>query len=1058
MTAKENLAHDYGRLAGFLRGISLRFQLLATLEFLLLLPSGFLLVLLGSTFILDLKKAFPYLPFVYAWVSIVFLFVLLVLAIWRIGSRPSMERVARRVEETFPHLKDDVTNSFLLFEEVEKESMAGRIPEGRISERLIVAQIRRTVAAVSSIRPGQVVSFKGALRYLRLFLPLLFAFSIVFALDPQILGRSMALILHPFSNLPVRDLFISLDPKGSTVLRGAPLVIRAQTTGHLPDKLTLTIWPLKGEPRGFAMEPEGDGNFSYRVASVGSSFRYQANHGSVHSPLYTLQAVDPPEIGKMRLTLIPPDYTGLPAVVKEEGHVEALKGTVVNLEARVTKAIKEGKMILDQENQLLLKVKEDQLTGSLLVLSPGTYHIEVKDDLGFENPNPVRYQIRLIPDQYPEAEIVSPGHDLEISGGETLPIVYTGKDDFGITSIRLIYQTRGKDGAINLRSGDTRLSVGPETFKWDLGSLGLAPGDRVVYRVEIWDNDSISGPKKGSSQAFVLSVRDDRAQAAKEGEEAHEIADALLDLLADQLEDLKEKEGLVKGMEEVLKQVERNLERMKERPDRFELEALKRNLLSLKNRALDEPKETVTQELERLALLAEDIAKRARMNEVEALAKELRNRQRRLLDFMNDLKGPLNKENLEAVMKELKKLEELLRSVMDALSKMATRLPDEFVNSQELSGLEFQDLFKDLDEIQKKLMAGDLAGALEAAQRLLQALSEMVANLSSAGARAGMAPFDRLQGEMSRQSGELDKILTEQKEILKETERIDREVRRKREEETERRLGQSLPDLEELLRQLFQSLPPDLNELLEEWKALLKKDQLERFSEMAKKMEKDLSEGPEERDLIRRLREKVERLTPDEKEIMLSEDKEKFPGLSSRQGNLKERTTRLKERLEMLAQLFPGMDTEILNDMKEAAGSMEKASGKLKGEDAPGAIPPEQEAIMRLGKSQQAMQQMAQQMAMQMQAARWGYPYAYDPRAGWYYGPWAPMPTLPQPEFQRPRERGYTGIDREEFEPPSKDAYQVPKMFREKVVESLKEEVPSQYKKGVEQYFRELTK
>ena len=73
------------------------------------------------------------------------------------------------------------------------------------------------------------------------------------------------------------------------------------------------------------------------------------------------------------------------------------------------------------------------------------------------------------------------------------------------------------------------------------------------------------------------------------------------------------------------------------------------------------------------------------------------------------------------------------------------------------------------------------------------------------------------------------------------------------------------------------------------------------------------------------------------------------------------------------------------------------------------------------------MQQMAQQMAMQMQAARWGYPLVYDPRPGWYYGPWVPMPTLPQPEVKRPRERGYTGIDREEFDPPSKDAYQVPK-------------------------------
>ncbi len=75
---------------------------------------------------------------------------------------------------------------------------------------------------------------------------------------------------------------------------------------------------------------------------------------------------------------------------------------------------------------------------------------------------------------------------------------------------------------------------------------------------------------------------------------------------------------------------------------------------------------------------------------------------------------------------------------------------------------------------------------------------------------------------------------------------------------------------------------------------------------------------------------------------------------------------------------------------------------------------------------------MSQQMAMRMQANRWGYPLAYDPRPGWYYGPWVPMPTLPQPEVRRPKEKGYTGIDREEFEPPSKDAYKAPQILREK--------------------------
>ena len=66
------------------------------------------------------------------------------------------------------------------------------------------------------------------------------------------------------------------------------------------------------------------------------------------------------------------------------------------------------------------------------------------------------------------------------------------------------------------------------------------------------------------------------------------------------------------------------------------------------------------------------------------------------------------------------------------------------------------------------------------------------------------------------------------------------------------------------------------------------------------------------------------------------------------------------------------------------------------------------------------------------------------------------MPTLPQPELNRPRERGYTGIDREEFDPPSKDAYQVPKIFREKILDAMKEGVPSSYKREVERYFRGL--
>ena len=1051
MTAKESLNRDYGLLLSFLKSVSLRLRLSVTLEILLLFSCGFILILLGTLFTLKLRETFPYLPFFYGLMAIVFLCSLIFLGLWRMAFRPSLERVARGLEEKFPHLSDDVTNSLLLFDQIRR----GKGTE-HLSEGLIAAQIRRTANQVCTIKPWQVVGFKKVLRHLKLLAPLLLAFTVVLVLDPHFLGRSLALILHPFSTLPMNETSLSVEPKGTTLLRGSPVVIKAQATGKVPERLTLMVWPENREVMHTSMESEGKGRFMFRMDSAQFSFQYQAYYGRAVSPVYAIQVIDPPDVGKLKLTLIPPDYSRLPKEVRVDGNIEALKGTVVNIDAQATKPIKEGKILLDQGNKLLLEAKGDHLRGSLLILNPDHYSIKLKDHLGFENPNPAKYQIRVMPDQYPEGELIKPGQDLEILGDEVLPIVYTAKDDFGVTAVRLSYQMGGIERFILLRSGGNGRFLGPETFKWDLGSLSLAAGDRVIYSLEVWDNDSISGPKKGYSRSLTLSVKDERARSAKEGEEAQHIADALLDLLADQLETHKDQEALSKEMDEILKRVDKNLERMKDRVERFNLEALRRNLDSLKNRLFEEPKETVTQEIERLVLLAEEIAKRARMNEVEALAREMRNRQRRLIDFMKEFKGPLTSEQLSAVMEELKKLRELISSVMEALGKMAARLPDEFINSQELSGLDFQDLFKDLEEMEKKLMAGDLAGALEAAQRALQALTEMMAALGRAGTMAGQSSFDRLQGEMSRQSGELEKVLAEQKEVLKETEGIDRGTKRRIEEEAEKRLHQSLPQSKEKLEGLRRSLQAEQSDSIGDLEELLMGSKLERFSQLAKELEKELSEKPEVQEVIRELREMMENLIPGHEEMLAPENRDKFPGLSSRQESLKGRTEGLRKTLEMLAQLFPGMDSEILNDLKEGADFMGKASGRLRAEDAPGSIPPEQEAIRRLTRSQQAMQQMAQQMAMRMQAMRWGYPLAYDPRPGWYYGPWVPMPTLPQPELNRPRERGYTGIDREEFDPPSKDAYQVPKIFREKILDALKEGVPSSYKREVERYFRGL--
>ncbi len=1054
MTKDENFHRDYGLLEGFLRSISNRFRIHAIIESLILLSSGIILILLGSLFTFELKEKLHYLPIFYSISSLVFIFLLFLFMFFRIFSRQSLLNVAKELEKRFSNLRDDITNSFLLFNEA-KEAEA----RGKISDVLVKAQIKKTVEEISSIKKSDVVSLKSAFRHMRLLIPLSFAFMVILIFDPNFLNRSLALITNPFSTIPIKKAFISIEPEKLTILRGSPLLIKAKVEGKREEKLLLSIYPEGQKGIHIPMESEGEGRFKFEIASAQVSFSFQIHGENGSSPMGNITVIDPPEVSHVKLILNPPDYSRLPVEVREDGHIEALKGTIASIEAKTTKDIVEARLIINFENESSLIVKGKRLSGSLLVFQPGNYSIRVKDKEGFENPNPTQYRINLIVDNFPEVELINPTGFMEVSGNEVISILYRARDDFGLTSVRLNYEIRGKERFITLKQKIDARILGPEIFKWDLAGLNLSSGDRVIYRIEVSDNDTVSGPKKGFSKTLSFLVRDDKIRASEESDLAREIAERLLDLLSDHLEELKDRESLKKDMDDIAKRIDKGLEMMRERIERLDLEGLKRNLLSLRDRIKIESDERVTQELERLALFSEEIAKRLKMMEMEAISRELRNRQRRLIDSLKDLKENLSQEELGEVMKELKRIEELLRSVMETLSKMTTSLPQEFINSPELKGLDFQDLFKDLEELRKRLMANDIKGALEVAERLLHSLSEMMAALGRAGKMAFQAPYDRLQGEISRGAGELDKILEEQRDILSRTEGIERETKIAIDEEIQKRLKKMTPDILDLLKQLEDSIPHEHMErnLIKDLESLLRKDKFEALYRMLREQEKELSQNDDLRKLLKDLILKIEALKPSSKEVMSQENRMRFPGLSQRENNLKERTANLREKLEIISQLFPGMDTGILNDLREAESSMGEAESMLKSEDATGAIPPEMEAIRRLTKSRQSIDQMAQQMAMQMQAQRWGYPFAYDPRPGWYYGPWLPMPTLPQPEFMRPREKGYTGIDREEFEPPPKDAYKAPKILREKTMESLKEGIPSQYRREVERYLRGIT-
>ena len=197
---------------------------------------------------------------------------------------------------------------------------------------------------------------------------------------------------------------------------------------------------------------------------------------------------------------------------------------------------------------------------------------------------------------------------------------------------------------------------------WDTNQWPFPSGETVQFYIEVYDNDTISGPKKGVSQTLTLKVHSREEEHRNLEKLQAEIAAAMLDLLADHL-DLAEqlrtwqeqadagqptpsREALQQARdqqraateraEQMMRQLEQAMQHVQRDPfstyETFaDMQALQRNMAHLQNALLPQLQqslqsltpqsphaaqlqppqrqlEEVVQELERLSSLADHIA------------------------------------------------------------------------------------------------------------------------------------------------------------------------------------------------------------------------------------------------------------------------------------------------------------------------------------------------------------------------------------------------------------------------------------------------------------------
>lgn len=1126
------MSQEYRSLAAFVRrtqrGLDTRRWAQAGIA---LLVVALLVVLLGIG-VRQVVPSAPILAPIYSGFALVMLFIVAVWVVIPIVRQRSRRETLSRISETYPDLNDDLTNAL----ELDPDALEKSNPRG-VALDLVHALHRQTAQTVRQYTPQAVVK-RYRLQGLIWCGLLLGTAILVTVINPPILQDSLHVMVSPISYLPVRDLNITISPEQITIARGSNLEVQARAIDRVPRRMDIRVQRPGQRDKRYEMEQVSEGHFRYVFLKPQTSFSFQAVSEGFASPQGEAQVVPAPAVGNIALHYLFPDYTGLAERTREGGgDIQALPGTQVRLSMQANVPLNKGTLKFAKGNELPLAITDRTLQGEILVMEEGSYRIEIEDRHGLPNAQPPWYTIQVTPDTVPTMKWLRPEDGIEVDETTVLDVRYESEDDFGLQDAALVYQ--GSDGVehrLPLHQGRFDRRRVTEQFSWDLYQHPLPPGDTVQVYIEVYDNDTISGPKKGVSETLTLKVRNREEEHQALEDLQKEIADALLDLLADHLEladdfeawrdqqpnqdervrALTKQQQAAQRAEQLSEKLDEALAKVQNDPystyeTYTDLQALQRNMDYMQQELMpqlqqsmrplqtpsasdaqrdqaDEALEDVVQELERLSSLAEDIATAEKFHNLMQLSTKMMEQQNQLLAALDnipqDFKGGEIPPELQ---KLLDNINEMMQELANAISQLPQTMSDEFLN-QQLENLPLNNMQQQLDDIQKKLAEGDIEGAKKLAEELLKTLSSMVASMQNMQQQARGGPMDAMSQQLQESVDTLSDLVQRQEDIVNETQQVDQEAL-KRLNEAQREAFEAMRrdlerELSELTKQMaalsqrarrhpelnttFQRTHRDVMKRLGQLRQNLKNHDMPKSREslagaqrqmdwMKRRIEQLQSQDEQLEQQAAQAQERLQALQqrmgglPNDRQAMLSpEQREQLGQLGQRQQGVGNETAQLQQQFDNLLPLMPFLPSETVDNLKQAVPLMQQAQGELNASQSQQAIPPEQGALERLRNAQNSLQQALQQLSQRGQMMGQSMPILRQ--AG----------RLPMPNMQRPqvdqRQGGAAGASVRNFQLPDKEAYKVPRMFREDIMEALKEGYPERYKELIEQYYRNIVR
>ncbi|GAB63659.1 MAG: hypothetical protein DWB56_15960 [Candidatus Jettenia sp.] len=615
-----------------------------------------------------------------------------------------------------------------------------------------------------------------------------------------------------------------------------------------------------------------------------------------------------PVIGDITIVYRYPLYSELQSktLYNTSGEIKALKGSEVQISATSDRPVASAGIVVNDSTRIPLVIENGKtMRGTLSLFESGTYVFETTDSTGRIFKDTASHTIQLESDQYPEVSISSPGKDITVNEKDTVDIRYTAKDDFGIDEITLVFEQENERKPKTLNSFRRKQNQYSGAYVWSLSELGLRPDDKIAYHVEVKDNDTISGPKVSNSKIYYLEIYSSKKkhqeliqlQEALLQEMLHMLSDDLTKRVDDEKCSSKDylamiQEGIQEQARKIIGLFTEVLVRMQDDTMAnysvyYSLENLKnkfRNVTDKKQTAIFQSIREVVEnqmpvsllkelqkvqdeevaEVEQGILFLNEMIEKQKLEDVVDTGKNLIQSQNNIEKLLDTLRKGEDAKLNEKVLSELKRIEETIQQMMEKLMKMAQgEHMDEFFNADALKKIEQNDLMKEMDAMKDAFNKGDLNAALQAAQKLLSSIQEMMNQMKSSAQNFADSSYNDMLKETSQLSDKISELESKERELTENTDTLKKDIQKRASEsmnetfpsffeKQEKRLGMIKKDLMETkdilakntLLQEYLRVNRDLKRMSEERDAMASRlselfgsdDDIDQFQEESEKL------------------------------------------------------------------------------------------------------------------------------------------------------------------------------------------------------------------------------